>query len=82
LDEITAMNEPSELWNLPWQELQRSLAAGFGAGGYAAGNSQASFQSAGARGAAAPVASWLVRAAAAPTRYNNRPQNNCRITDR
>jgi hypothetical protein len=54
------MNEPSELWNLPWQELQRSLAAGFGdsAGGNPTVNSPTALKSAGARSAA----SWLVRA--------------------
>jgi len=58
------MNEISEGWNLPWHELQRSLAAGFadGAGGYATGNSQTAFKFAGSRGAATPVGSWLVRA--------------------
>ena len=58
------MNDISELWNLPWHELQRSIAAGVGdsAGGNSTSNSQTAFKSAGARSAATPVGSWLVRA--------------------
>jgi hypothetical protein len=71
MDEIEALNEISELWNLPWHELQRSLAAGFGdshgacatgVGAYETGISRTAFKPAGTRNPAAPVGSWLVRA--------------------
>ena len=49
-------------WSHPWHELQRSLAAGFGAhaGGYAAGYPQTTLNSSSLR--SATTVSWLARA--------------------
>jgi hypothetical protein len=51
-------------WSHPWHELQRSLAAGFGAhaGGRAAGHPQTAPKVSGLCSAIPPAASWLVRA--------------------
>jgi hypothetical protein len=51
-------------WSHPWHELQRSLAAGFGAhaGGYAAGYTQTTLKFSSLRSATPPAVSWLVRA--------------------
>jgi hypothetical protein len=70
-------------WSHPWHELQRDLAAGFGAhaGGYAAGYPQTTLTASSLRGAIPPAVSWLVRAHSRPPPCN-RPQDNCRITDR
>ncbi|HLZ99047.1 MAG TPA: hypothetical protein VKP66_13990 [Steroidobacteraceae bacterium] len=57
------MNNDLAAWSLPWHELQRSLAAGFGAhaGAHAAGGSPCPRGPSDARCVPAP-ASWLVRA--------------------
>ena len=51
-------------WSQPWHELQRSLAAGFGAqaGACAAGWPRTAPQVLGLRSAIPPAVSWLVRA--------------------
>jgi hypothetical protein len=58
------MKDIAELWSLPWHELQRSLAAGFGAN--AAGQPGASgsptFKVPSPPCTLSPVGSWLVRA--------------------
>jgi hypothetical protein len=78
------MSDIAELWSLPWHELQRSLAAGFGgsAAGQAGGSGSPFVRVVGAPCVISPVGSWLVRARAAPGRWTGRPQNNCRITVR
>jgi hypothetical protein len=70
------MSDIAELWSLPWHELQRSLAAGFG--GSAAGQAGGS----GSPFVISPAGSWLVRARTASGHWTGRPQNNCRITVR
>jgi hypothetical protein len=64
------MNEIAE-WSHPWHELQRSLAAGFGAhaGVYAAGYPQTTLPqtaltASSLRSAIPPAVSWLARALA------------------
>jgi hypothetical protein len=54
------MNNDITEWSLPWHELQRSLAAGFGA--HAASGWQSKTERTGVRCAPAPANSWLVRA--------------------
>ena len=51
-------------WSHPWHELQRSLAAGFGAhaGGCAAGHPRTAPKVSSPRSAIPPAVSWLVRA--------------------
>jgi hypothetical protein len=53
------MNHDMTEWSLPWHQLQRSLAAGFGA--HASGW-QSKAERTNVRCAPAPAISWLVRA--------------------
>ncbi len=77
------MSDIAELWSLPWHELQRSLAAGFGGSAAGAGGSGSPFvRAVGAPCVISPAGSWLVRARSASGRWTGRPQNNCRITVR
>jgi hypothetical protein len=75
------MSDIAELWSLPWHELQRSLAAGFGenAAGQAGGSGSYAIKHVKTPNVISPVGTWLVRARAAPGRSISRPQNNCRI---
>jgi hypothetical protein len=72
----------AESWSRPWHDLQRSLAAGFGATPAAAPGG-GSFP---IKGSTSPngisPGSWLVKARTASGRGTGRPQNNCRITVR
>ncbi len=58
------MNNDLAEWSLPWHELQRSLAAGFGrhSGAHAATGWQSQCGPADLRCAPASASSWLVRA--------------------
>ena len=58
--EAVAMDDLFEIWSLPWHALQRRLAKGVEAG--AAAKATTNPRNAGARIAAAPAGSWLVRA--------------------
>jgi len=84
MSDIASMSDIAELWSLPWHELQRSLAAGFGgnAAGAAGGSGSPFVRVVGGPCVISPAGSWLVRARTASGRWTSRPQNNCRITVR